>query len=196
MRYNPGGDRALNRRQAVRLRELSDYLHGSGRLFMFELLVPPTADQLQRSGNDKSAYDVQLRPMLAVQAIHELQDLGVEPDVWKIEGLQRKEDCERVVAAARRAGRDNVGCIVLGRHEDEQTVRTVAPDRCGRSWVYRLRGRPHNLLGPAGRLPRKKITRDTAVARIAASYRGWVDLFEKEKRQSPEATAVLAESRQ
>ena len=39
VRYNPEGDRALNQRQTARLKRLSDYLHGSGRLFMFELLV-------------------------------------------------------------------------------------------------------------------------------------------------------------
>ena len=90
---------------------------------MFELLVPPNPAQLQRLGNDKNAYDVQLRPTLTVQAIHELQDSGVEADVWTIEGFQRKADCQRVVAAARRVGRDTVGCIISGRHEDEQTVR-------------------------------------------------------------------------
>ena len=123
VRYNPGGDKAMNRRQAARLRQLSDYLHRSGRLFMFELLVPPQVSQQQRLGNDKHAYDLQLRPTLTVQAVQELQDSGVEANVWKIEGLERKEDCQRIVATARRAGRDKVGCIVLGRHEDEQTVR-------------------------------------------------------------------------
>ena len=41
VRYNPGGDSTLNQRQAVQLKRLSDYLHNSGRLFMFELLVHP-----------------------------------------------------------------------------------------------------------------------------------------------------------
>src|SRR5262249_31355095 len=68
----------VNRRQAARLRQLSDYLHANDRLFMFELLVPPKPAQLQRLGNDKKAYDLQLRPTLMVQAIHELQDSGVE----------------------------------------------------------------------------------------------------------------------
>jgi len=58
-----------------------------------------------------------------VGAIRELQDAGVEPDIWKIEGLDRRADCERIVAAARRGGRDSVGCIVLGRGEDEAKVR-------------------------------------------------------------------------
>src|SRR5262249_8346960 len=113
VRYNPEGDRALNQRQAVRLKQLSDYLHQSGRLYMFELLVPPEKTQLDRLRGDKKAYDLELRPALMVQAIHELQDAGVEADVWKIEGIERQEDCRKVVAAARRAGRDKVGCIIL-----------------------------------------------------------------------------------
>ena len=123
VRYNPEGNKELNRRQAARLKQLSDHLHQSGRLYMFELLVPAEPTQLQRLGNDKKAYDLQLRPGLMVQAIHELQDAGVEGDVWKIEGIDRKEDSQKVVAAARRGGRDNVGCIILGRGEDDQKVR-------------------------------------------------------------------------
>ena len=41
------------------------------------------------------------------------QDADVEPDVWKIEELERHEDCEKIVAAARRQTRSKVGCIIL-----------------------------------------------------------------------------------
>ena len=115
VRQNPAGDAALNRRQTARLKRLSDYLREKQRLFMFELLVPAEPKQLEQFHGDKHAYDVELRPKLMIQAIHELQDAGVEPDVWKIEGLDRRADCEQVVAAARRgAARAHVGCIVLG----------------------------------------------------------------------------------
>jgi 5-dehydro-2-deoxygluconokinase len=179
VRYNPEDDREMNRRQAGRLAQLSDYLHKSGRLYMFELLVPPTAAQLERLGGDKKAYDLQLRPALMVQAIHELQDAGVEGDVWKIEGIERTEDCRKVVAAARRDGRDRVGCIVLGRGEDDAKVH---------EWLTTAAGVPGFIGFAVGRTTfwealvnyrAGKSTRDAAVARIAASYRAWVDLFEK-----------------
>jgi 5-dehydro-2-deoxygluconokinase len=178
VRYNPGGDRALNQRQAGRLRQLSDYLRESGRMYMFELLVPPEPAQLQQQGNDRKAYDLQLRPTLMVRAIHELQDAGVEPDVWKIEGLDRKEDCEKVVAAARRGGRDRVGCIILGRGEDDQKVRqwlTTAAAVPG--FIGFAVGRT-TFWGPLVNYRAGKVPRDTAVAQIAASYREWVSLFE------------------
>jgi 5-dehydro-2-deoxygluconokinase len=178
VRYNPEGDKELNRRQAARLKKLSDYLHQGGRLYVFELLVPPEPAQLERLGNDRKAYDLQLRPALMVQAIRELQDAGVEADVWKIEGIERSEDCQKVVAAARRAGRDRVGCILLGRGEDDTKVR---------QWLTTAAGVPGFIGFAVGRTVfwdplinyrAKKITRDAAVARIAASYREWVDLFE------------------
>jgi 5-dehydro-2-deoxygluconokinase len=181
VRYNPGGDKALNGCQADRLRQLSDYLHTHGRLYMFELLVPPSAAQLQRLGNDRKAYDLDLRPTLMVQAIHELQDSGVEPDVWKIEGLDRKEDCQKVVAAARRAGRDKVGCIILGRGEDDSKVQ---------EWLTTAAAVPGFIGFAVGRTTfwdplvnyrAKKITREATVSQIAASYREWVDLFERAK---------------
>jgi myo-inositol catabolism protein IolC len=114
-----------------------------------------------------------------VRAIRKLQDTGFETDVWKIEGIERSEDCQKVVAAARRAGRDKVGCIVLGRSEDDKKVR---------QWLMTAAGVPGFIGFAVGRTVfwdplvdyrNKKITRDEAVARIAASYREWVDLFEK-----------------
>jgi myo-inositol catabolism protein IolC len=122
VRYNPEGDRALNARQAERLRRLSAWLHERHRRFLFELLVPPTPAQLQAVGGDQDRYDRELRPQLMVQAIRELQEAGVEPDVWKIEGLDRREDCQRTSAQVRSGGRDRVACVVLGRGADEDAV--------------------------------------------------------------------------
>jgi len=179
VRNNAEGNKALNQRQAARLRQLSNYLHGSNRLYMFELLVPATPDQLKRLDGDKGAYDRQLRPALMVQAIHELQDAGVEPDVWKIEGLDQTEDCRKMVAAARRAGRDKVGCIILGRHESDAKVE---------QWLTTAAAVPGFIGFAVGRTTfwdplvdyrAGTITREVAVQRIAASFRGWVDVFEK-----------------
>src|SRR5690606_24334687 len=101
VRYNPESDPVENQRQLARLRRLSDWLHQHGRLFMFELLVPAEPAQLAAVGTVQK-YDVQLRPELMVRAITEIQDFGVEPDVWKIEGLDRREDCQRIVTTVRR----------------------------------------------------------------------------------------------
>ncbi len=179
VRYNPEGHGDLNRRQAARLQQLSDYLHKTNRLFMFELLVPPEKTQLDRLQGDKKAYDLELRPALMVQAICELQGAGVEPDVWKIEGIESSQDCRTVVAAAHRGGRDKVGCIILGRGEDDKKVR---------QWLTTAAGIPGFIGFAVGRtvfwnplvnFRANKITRDTAIAQIAASYREWVNVFDK-----------------
>jgi myo-inositol catabolism protein IolC len=180
VRYNPEGDQALNRRQSERLNRLSDYLRGSSQsLFMFELLVPPEKSQLDEFKGDKKAYDVELRPSLMVQAIRELQEAEVEPDVWKIEGLDRREDCASVVSVARRDGRDDVGCIVLGRGEDDKKVR---------EWLATVASVPGFVGFAVGRTDfweplvgwlAKKITREDAVAEVARRYREFVDIFER-----------------
>jgi len=185
VRYNPEGDRALNQRQAARLKRLSDYLHTNGRSkFMFELLVPAEKSQLDRLKGDKKAYDVELRPRLMVETIREFQDAQVEPDVWKIEGLDRREDCEKMVAVARRGGRDNVGCIILGRGENDQKVRewlTIAATVEG--FIGFAVGRT-SFWDSLINMRAKKITREDAVAQIAGRYREFVDIFDKARTQN------------
>src|SRR5579863_5434955 len=183
VRYNPEGKRALNIRQAARLKRLSDYLHGkSNSMFMFELLVPPEKAQLARVEGDKRAYDLGLRPELMAESIELLQDSGVEPDVWKIEGLDRRKDCEKIVAVARRGGRDNVGCIILGRGEDDQKVR---------EWLSTASGVPGFIGFAVGRTSfwnplvdwlAKKITREEAVNQIVRRYQEFVGIFEEQAR--------------
>jgi myo-inositol catabolism protein IolC len=182
VRYNPEGDSALNQRQAARLKRLSDYLHSNRRLFMLELLVPPEKAQLDRVKADKKAFDLEVRPGLMVKTIHQLQDIGIEADVWKVEGLDRREDCTKVVAAARRGGRDKVGCIVLGRGEDDKKVRewlAVAASVPG--FIGFAVGRT-TFWDPCVDQRSKKITREAAVAEIARRYKEWIAIFE---RQAP-----------
>jgi myo-inositol catabolism protein IolC len=122
VRYNPEGDAEMNRRQAGRLRQLSEWLAERERKLLFELLVPATDEQLASVDGSSDRYDSELRPDLMVSAIGEIQAAGVESDVWKIEGLDRSEDCERVVAQCRSGGRDGVVCVVLGRGADSDRV--------------------------------------------------------------------------
>ncbi len=179
VRYNPEGDQAMNQRQAARLKRLSDYLHSKGQSrFMFELLVPAEKSQLDLVKGDKKAYDLELRPRLMVQAILQIQDAGVEPDVWKVEGLDHSEDCERIVAAARRGGRDKVGCIILGRGEDDKKVQEwLAAAAVVPGFVGFAVGRT-DFWQPLVDFRAKKITREAAVAEIAGRYLKFVDIFE------------------
>ena len=178
VRYNVEGDRSLNDRQAKRLARLSSWLADRKRLFMFELLVPAEKAHLEALGGDKRRFDAELRPELMVRAIAELQDRGVEPDVWKIEGLDDEALCRRVAATARRNGRERVGCIVLGRGENERKVL---------DWLRVARRVPGYIGFAVGRttfwdalvgLKEKRHDRPTAVGTIAENYRKWIALFE------------------
>jgi len=179
VRYNPGGEPVLNERQSARLKRLSDYLHSANRsLFMFELLVPAEKAQLEKVKGDKKAYDLEIRPQLMIETITELQNAGVEPDVWKIEGLDRREDCEKIVATAQAGGRDTVGCIIVGRGENDQKVHewlTTAATVPG--FIGFAVGRT-DFWDPLVGWRDGKTSRETAVNEIARRYREFVDTFE------------------
>jgi myo-inositol catabolism protein IolC len=122
VRYNPEGDRAMNERQIEKLRRLSEWLHEHHRKYLFELLVPAEPAQLESVGGDTDRYDLELRPQLMMETILQLQNGGVEADIWKIEGIDDREACNEIAQLARRDGRDRVSCVVLGRGASDQKV--------------------------------------------------------------------------
>jgi myo-inositol catabolism protein IolC len=176
VRYNPEGDREMNERQAARLKRLGDWLHERNRRFLFELLVPPTPEQVEAAG-DEDRWDSEERPKLMKVAIEELQAAGVEPDIWKIEGIDRREDCEMISAATRAGGRDGVACVVLGRGADDAKVD---------HWLRMGAGVPGYIGFAIGRSiwwdPLKayvdgNLGRDEAAKQIAANYRRFIDVY-------------------
>ncbi len=123
VRYNPDGNKDENAEQLTKLRRLSDWLHSHDRKFLFELLVPAEDAQLESVGGDGDRYDAELRPELMRRAIAEIQDAGIEVDIWKIEGVDERSDCEMLVAQARSGeGREGVTCVVLGRGANDEKV--------------------------------------------------------------------------
>jgi myo-inositol catabolism protein IolC len=119
--YNVEAEGDLNRRQRERMQTLATWLREHERRLMLEVIVLPTARQLELLGDDRARFDRQLRPALMVAAMEEIQGAGIHPDVWQLEGVDRREDAERIGAAAAGGG-EGVGCLVLGRGEDEQAV--------------------------------------------------------------------------
>jgi 5-dehydro-2-deoxygluconokinase len=177
VRYNPDGDGEMNRRQAERLRRLSDWLHEHDRKLLFELLVPAEDAQLESVDGDADRYDSELRPELMLHAIAELQAAGIESDIWKIEGVDRRADCERIAAQCQTDGRDGVVCVVLGRGADDNKVdnwlRQGAPVEgyvgfaIGRSiWGDPLKGWIDGDL-----------SREDAASRIADNYLRFIEVY-------------------
>ncbi|MGZ5333152.1 MAG: 2-deoxy-5-keto-D-gluconate 6-phosphate aldolase domain-containing protein [Solirubrobacterales bacterium] len=177
VRYNPDGDAEMNKRQAERLKRLGDWLHEHDRKFLFELLVPAEEAQLSSVDGDTDRYDAELRPELMQRAIAELQDAGVEPDIWKIEGVDERADCERLADQCRAGDRGGVVCVVLGRGADDDKVdhwlRQGAPVEgyvgfaIGRSiWDEPLKGFLDGSL-----------SREDAAALVADNYGRFVEVY-------------------
>ncbi len=184
VRYNPDGDTAANREQLAKLRRLSDWLQAHERKFLFELLVPAEEQHLQAVGGAVDRYDAELRPELMRRAIAEIQDAGIEVDIWKIEGVETRADCEMLSAQARTGGRDGVACVVLGRGADDAKVdhwlRQAAPVdgfvgfAIGRSiWWDALKSYVDG-----------KIERIEGARRISESYLRFVGVYEQAEERA------------
>lgn len=122
VRYNPDGNKEDNTRSLANLKLLSDFSHENNYKFLIEPLIPPTQEQLASVSEDKQRYDAELRPELTMRMIGEFQAAGIEPDIWKIEGFEKKESYEKVITQAREGGRTEVGIISLGRNETDEVV--------------------------------------------------------------------------
>jgi 5-dehydro-2-deoxygluconokinase len=123
VRYNSDDpDTEMNQRQRERLKVLADWLHEHDRKFLFELLVPATEEQLASVGGDENRYDAELRPELMRRAIEDIQNFGIEVDIWKIEGVDERSDAEMLARQTRVGGRDGVVCVLLGRGASDEKV--------------------------------------------------------------------------
>jgi myo-inositol catabolism protein IolC len=182
VRYNPDGDKEMNQRQSERLKRLADWLHEHDRKFLFELLVPAEDAQLESVGGDTDRYDAELRPELMRRAIEELQDFGIEVDIWKIEGVDERSDAERLARQTRSGpGRENVVCVLLGRGASDdkvdQWLRAAAPVEgfvgfaIGRSiWWDALKGFLDGSLD-----------REAAAQQIADKYLRFIGVYDEQE---------------
>jgi len=178
VRYNPDGDAGMNERQLERLKRLADWLHENDIKFLFELLVPAEEAQLESVGGDSDRYDAELRPELMRRAIENCQNLGIEVDIWKIEGVDAREDAETLAKQARTGeDRENVVCVLLGRGASDDKVdhwlRQAAPVEgfvgfaIGRSiWWDALKGWLDGSL-----------ERQAAAEKIADNYLRFVEVY-------------------
>jgi myo-inositol catabolism protein IolC len=184
VRYNPDGDAAANAEQLTKLGRLADWLHERDRKFLFELLVPAEPKQLEQVGGDTDRYDADLRPELMRRAIEEIQNAGIEVDIWKIEGVDERSDAEMLAKQTRTGGRDGVVCVLLGRGASDEKVdhwlRVAAPVdgfvgfAIGRSiWWDALKGFLE------GSLPR-----ETAAKQVADNYLRFIRVYEDAEREA------------
>lgn len=178
VRYNTGGDTVMNERQAARLKKLSEWIHANDRKFLFELLVPAEQAQLDSVDGDDDRYDKEVRPGIMLEVIKECHEHGIEPDIWKIEGIDKREDCEKIAAAARADGRDNVACVVLGRGADDAAVEHWLKQGAGvPGYVGFAIGRTIWWDALKGYLD-GSVPREEAAKRISENYRRFIEVYQ------------------
>ncbi len=182
VRYNPDGDPEMNRGQLERLKQLADWLHDNGRKFLFELLVPATEGQLSSVEGDTDRYDAELRPALMREAIEQIQNAGIEVDIWKIEGVDRREDDEMLAKVARTGpGREGVTCVVLGRGASTEKVgQWLQAARPVEGFIGFAIGRSIWWDALKGYLS-DELDREAATAQIADNYLHFVEVYEGQK---------------
>jgi myo-inositol catabolism protein IolC len=176
VRYNPADEASDRKVQIERLAKVSAWAASTGWRWLFELLVPPTREQLAQN-EDQLHFDREARPGLTTEAIAAFSDGGVHPTVWKLEGYETTEGAEEVLRAVAAQTETPAECIVLGRNapieqvEHWLSVAAPLPGYAGfavgrTNWEAALQ----DFL--AGR-----ISRDDAIATIGGRYRTLIDVY-------------------
>ncbi|OGZ54552.1 MAG: hypothetical protein A3H64_00560 [Candidatus Ryanbacteria bacterium RIFCSPLOWO2_02_FULL_45_11c] len=178
VRYNPESNVETNRKQIEKLLILNAFCHEKNYKFLFELLVPATSEQLASCNGSEELYEKTMRGGLMKRAMEELRMGGVEPDVWKLEGLESSEDMRSVAQVAQINGREHVGIVVLGRGESDAKVRAWLGAAARVDGVIGFAVGRTVFKEPLLRYHKKQATRDQTARAIADNYKQYVDLFE------------------
>jgi len=179
VRYNPDDLLELKKRQQEKLKILSDYCFSRNYKFLLEVLIIPSKEQLEKVNGEKIEFINHKKPFLQSEVIKELQDSGVEPDVWKLEGTENKNGYEDIVKSAVREGRKEVGIVVLGGGQKKEVVE---------KWIKAARGVKGIIGFAVGRtvfweplilLKEGQITEEETVNKISKNFIYFYDTFKK-----------------
>ena len=178
VRWNPDDEEEIRETQGNRIKELSDWLTENDKKFLLEFLVPATEEQLASVENDQARYDSEIRPKLAVKVVEEMRERGADPDIWKIEGLDTSEDCEKVAQAIRTGDREGVIAVVLGRGASDEKVNEWL--RAGSSVEgYKGFAIGRSIFWDALKgFHEGQKSREEAVEEIAQSYLGFLSVYQ------------------
>lgn len=122
VRYNPEGEKAMNGRQLKRLKILNNWCKKNGFKLVVELLVPAIC-RGEKKEIGRAFFEEKVRPGLTVRAVRAFHLAGIEPDIWKIEAMEKRESWSGVIREIRRQkAREKVGIIMLGRGASEAQV--------------------------------------------------------------------------
>lgn len=163
--YDPDDDLEKNKRQRRKLKILSDWCHEHEYRFLLEVIMPKPQNE----------------PSLLLETIEQLQGERIEPDVWKIEGMEKTDDYKRVVMKVQREGRNDVNIVILGRGDNKEMVE---------KWI-RAGAVVDGIIGfaigrtifnePLIAYNNKKINRETAISQISNNFQYFYRIFNQAK---------------
>lgn len=154
IRYMPNAD-------WTKLKILSDYCHAHGYKFLLEVL----------SGASIS------NAIVIIPIITNLRQYNIEPDVWKLEGMENKVDYIKVVEKIKEGERTNVGLVILGRGENKEKVE---------EWINagkEVKGVIGFAVGrtvfwePLVNFKNGKISKEETISQIANNFKHFYDIF-------------------
>lgn len=179
VRYNPS-NRNENIIQLKRLKKLNDFCKQNNYGFLFELLVPATESQL-RHFKSKLKYDQLSRPKYTAKAIEEIRNFGIEPDIWKLEAMEKKEDWPKVIKTIKKNNIKDFKIVVLGRAAPEKVVKMWLKKASGFEEIFGFAvGRTifYNILE---KYVDEKITKKQAIDKIAKNYQMFINFWQKNR---------------
>ncbi len=140
------------------LKKLNEYCHSVDLKFVLEVV----------SGGDVN---------LILKTIVELQNFGVEPDVWKVEGMDNVLDYQSIIQEAKKDGRDNVSIVILGGGEEKEVVEKWIRTGSKLPGIIGFAIGRTIFLKPLLDFTNDKIEREEAVEQISANYINFYKLF-------------------
>lgn len=115
VRYHPINTQD-NEIQLQRLFELNKYCQKHNIKLLFELLLNPTEEDLQKAGS-REQFDNTVRADLMAQSVREVRSV-LKPDLWKLEGMNSVEEWNKITSVLD----PDEKIIVLGRGENKDNV--------------------------------------------------------------------------
>jgi myo-inositol catabolism protein IolC len=174
-----GEDHSL---QNARLSELSAFCEEEGIGFLLEPLVFPSEMDLQEVEGDKKRFDLELRQYRFSEAVTELHEAKVFPDVWKIEGTDTKEAMQICSESVQEGGKSSVEIVLLGRGESKEKVELWLKEGAKVEGVSGFAVGRTIFAIPIKEFAQHQISREEAIKKIADEYEYFINLFESAKK--------------
>ncbi len=179
VRYNPS-NKKHNLVQLKRLKKINNFCQKNKIGFLFELLVPATDEQL-RVYKDKFTYDKKARPNLTKTAIKEIRAFGIEPDIWKLEAMDKKFDWPMIIKEIKKNNKKNFKIIVLGRAAPKPVVKYWLKTAVNFEEIFGFAIGRTIFFAPLKKYRDKKITKRKAIDLIGKNFQFFIKFWQKQK---------------